>query len=541
MGSRERPSSDGGDEGRLRLALAVGLEPILRGRLPGQRWFRSKGRVVRGVRVADAVPLGPDLDAPWLVLAEVEFAEGSPATYALLVRLGGAGADGPLGAVETGEAVVPVHDALDDPAACQVLLHRFARGGSVPLASDRLRFTRTGAFVESALALPPASVRRLGGEQSNTCVVFGDALVLKVFRQVEPGINPDAEMTGVLTARTGFRHIPLLAGTLDYVGPDGTAWTVAILQRFVPNQGDGWTVALVHLGRLLDQVAGRHPPPPGETAAMREVAEVAASLGDGFVASLRRLGEVTAELHLALASVDEPAFAPQPIGPADVRAWRIALTTLARRALAALHGRLSTLPDDVRLLAASVLARSGDVERAGDALSELVTLGAAKIRIHGDYHLGQTLRTPDGYVLFDFEGEPARPLGDRRTKHCPLRDVAGMLRSFDYAASMVAAARENGPSPPEAVVAWARAWERLAAETFLTGYRSAIDRQGVVLLPGSPALIAKMLGVYELEKALYELDYELDNRPAWVRIPLAGLDRLLGAVAGPEGVRGTRP
>jgi maltose alpha-D-glucosyltransferase/alpha-amylase len=371
-------------------------------------------------------------------------------------------------------------------------------------------------------------------------VVFGDALVLKVFRQVEPGINPDAEMTGVLTTRTGFRHIPLLAGALDYVSRDGAAWTVAILQRFVPNQGDGWTVALVHLGRLLDQVAGRPPPPAGETAAMTEVAEVAASLGDGFVVSLRRLGEVTAELHLALASVDDPAFAPEPVGPADVEDWRMALTALARRAFAALHGRLSTLPDDVRSLAASVLARSSDLDRAGDALSELSTSGAAKIRIHGDYHLGQTLRTPDGYVLFDFEGEPARPLGDRRTKHCPLRDVAGMLRSFDYAASMVAATRRNGHAPPETAVAWARAWERLAARTFLAGYRAAIDRRAGALLPGSPAVIAKILGVYELEKALYELDYELDNRPAWVRIPLAGLDRLLGAVAGPEGVRGTR-
>ena len=225
MGSRELPSSGAGDKERLRLALAVGLGPVLRGWLPGQRWFRSKGRVVRGVRVSDAVPLDPDSGTPWLVLAEVEFAEGSPATYALLIRLGGAGADGSLGAVDAGGGVVPVHDALDDPAACQALLHRFARGGSAGLASDRLRFTRTGAFPESALALPPASMRRLGGEQSNTCVVFGDALVLKVFRQVEPGFqaglgerteqrNEAAQGLGVLAEPNAFP----LRGDLGFQG-----------------------------------------------------------------------------------------------------------------------------------------------------------------------------------------------------------------------------------------------------------------------------------------------------------------------------------
>jgi maltose alpha-D-glucosyltransferase/alpha-amylase len=366
-------------------------------------------------------------------------------------------------------------------------------------------------------------------------VAFGEVLVLKVFRQVEPGINPDAEMTGVLTTRAGFRHVPILVGALDYVGPDGTASTVAILQRFVPNRGDGWTAALAHLERLFDGVADRCPPPPGETAS---VAEVAASLGDGFVASLQRLGGVTAELHAALASVaDDPAFAPEPIGPADLRAWQIAFVTLARRALAALQGRLATLPGEVQWLAASVLARSADLDRAGDSLGELVTSGAAKIRIHGDYHLGQTLRTPDGYVVFDFEGEPARPLRDRRTKHCPLRDVAGMLRSFDYAASLGAAAASPPDLPPGTAVAWARAWERLAGETFLAGYRTAIDRAAVALLPRSPAAMAKVLGIFELEKALYELDYELDNRPAWVEIPLAGLNRLLGAAPGLGGVR----
>jgi maltose alpha-D-glucosyltransferase/alpha-amylase len=506
--------------------------------MPGQRWFRDKGRVVRQVRIVDAGPVGPVSGRPWLAVARVEFTEGPATMYALPLTVGDGGTGEPLGSVEAGGRALVVRDALADPTACRALLGCFARGGGAALAVGRLRFTRPAATpAVAALTRAPSSIRRLEGEQSNTCVVFGEALILKVFRRMEPGINPDAEVTGVLTTHTAFRHLPHLFGALDYVGPDGTSAAVAILQRFVPNRGDGWTAALGHLERLFHRVADRGAPPPDGTTA---VAEVASGLDDGFVASLRSLGEVTAELHAALASVvDDPAFAPEPIGPADTRTWQAALVALGRRALAALDGRLAGLPGEVRSRAVSVLARSAALDRAADALGGLAGSGAAKIRIHGDYHLGQTLRTPDDYVVFDFEGEPARPLPDRRTKQCPLRDVAGMLRSFDYAAWTAGAAAGGPGGPPATAEAWARAWRRLAEETFLDGYRTTIDRLAPALLPRTPTVTAKVLGIFELEKALYELDYELDNRPGWVEIPLAGLDRLLGADPGPRGVWST--
>ena len=306
-------------------------------------------------------------------------------------------------------------------------------------------------------------MRSAGGEQSNSSVVFGERCILKAYRRLEAGENPELEMLRFLDAR-GFEHTPRLLGWYAYAG-QRLAATLGILQEFVPGAHDGWQDAL-------------------------------ASLADPaqFLSRLRRLGEVTARMHAVLASArDDPAFAPEPPGPwveADALAW------------------LAGAPEPIRARSGEVLARLRALHRLGR--------GGRVIRQHGDYHLGQVLWARGEWLVLDFEGEPARPLDERRRKSTPLRDVAGMLRSFSYAA-------ETGRSRGTPV---APGWERDARSAFLGGYEAAIDES---LLPAAGEPRDALLAACELEKALYELRYELDNRPEWVHVPLAGIERLLDA------------
>jgi len=304
--------------------------------------------------------------------------------------------------------------------------------------------------------------RRLDGEQSNTSVVFGDVLILKHFRRLAVGVNPDVEITGFLTERTAFRHTPRLAGSLEYRDADG-GWALAMAQELVTDARDGWRWLL---GRL--------------------------AAGDAALGALGTLGRRTAELHLALAADGrEPAFAPERIGADDVAAWTKAVQRQLDEARAALGGRL---PDGVP-----------DRLDAG-GLGSL--LGLVKLRHHGDFHLGQTLAVRDGedFALIDFEGEPLRPLAERRRKHTPLRDVAGLLRSLGYAAA-------SAPAPP--------GWEADARAAFVTAYRSAAGAAPFV--PAAEAPLARAVAVLEVEKAAYEVVYEANNRPDWVAIPVRGL------------------
>jgi maltose alpha-D-glucosyltransferase/alpha-amylase len=488
--------------------------------LPRQRWFGGKGRRLAGASLVDAGPLGPSALDPWLTLVEVAFDEAPAEVYAVPLRLaaGRELAGNALGWVEADGMRIHAADAFDDSRFCLDLLDAVAREASVSTGAGQVRFTRSSAYPAS----PPRGsdgVRRVMGEQSNTSVIFGEALILKAYRRVVPGPHPDLEMIRFLTTRAGFGHVPLLAGAIEYGPASGPAAALGILQRFVPNRGDGWTWALGHVRNLLGFAAGRTATDAGDVG--RLVGERARASLDG----LGRLGSITGGLHAALASDSgDPAFAPEPIGPEETERWAVALVGELRQTLDRLRAAGPHLPDAVRPVAERVLAAGASAARPGSGLDLLARARCSRIRIHGDYHLGQTLRTADAFVILDFEGEPARPLAERRAKHSPLRDVAGMLRSFDYAA---AAAASEGGAERAALGPWAAAWAEQAASRFLAGYRSAVAGAPSRLLPESTTAVGRALDAFLLEKALYELRYEMDNRPAWIAIPLGGLARIL--------------
>ncbi len=519
MASKNRRSSGGHPPPD---AVAASLDRFVVERLaevlPLQRWFGSKGRRIVSVSVLDAVEFGARAPGAWLTLLDVAFERGPREVYSvpLVLRAQGQAAGEVLGRLDTVGALELVVDAFADEGFCRALLGAFDEGLTLRARRGAIRFVRTAALPRLAPGRAPAS-RRLRGEQSHTSVVYDDALILKAFRKLVVGINPEHEMTGFLTTRAGFAHVPQLAGTAGYAGTDGTAITLAVLHQFAPSQGDGWSWMLTHLERLRDFVAtrARHEPLGGDRLVQLVRDASAAVLG-----AVSRLGALTGGLHAALASdPGDPAFAPEPITAEDVARWTQRIAGDLALTLEVLCARLRDLPAPARARAEALLADEAGLAACLAGLDTLPAEGCAKIRIHGDYHLGQTLRTADDFVILDFEGEPARPLAERRAKHCSLRDVAGMLRSFDYAA---ATALGEGAS-----LAAGDTWCRLASEAFLDGYLGEVKRAPARLVPAARRDLAGALDAFELDKALYEVRYEIDQRPAWIDVPLRGLQHIV--------------
>src|SRR5918999_4122428 len=446
---------------------------VLQEWIVAQRWFGSKAREVAHIDVVEAVELRSEPPRLVLALVEARFGEGTHETYQ--VPLG-------LRPVDEGwsERVIlqsdgwTVYDALADPAGGREPLHRMRSGSELAAEQGTLRFS----WAESAGAGlgGTVDVRPVGVEQSNSSVVFGEAPILKAFRRVEPGINPELELLRFLSERD-FEHIAPLAGWYEIEGRPLDA-TLGILQEYLPGAHDGWELA-------LDELAARP---------------------DAFLDRVRALGEVTGELHTVLGSEHgDPAFAPDEPSAES-------LSLLTADVDEQIERIFLDLPETEAV--APIAGRGQDVRERLQALSH-IGAGGPVIRTHGDYHLGQTMLTDRGWVILDFEGEPARPLPERRLKRSPLRDVAGMLRSFSY---VTAGARLlRGIEPPEG-------WEDRARGAFLDGY---FDRVEPSLLPPGEAPTRQLLAVFELEKAVYELRYELNNRPDWVPIPVAGILRLL--------------
>jgi maltose alpha-D-glucosyltransferase/alpha-amylase len=485
---------------RIAAALERAVAVDLPRALPAQRWFGDKGRTITGARLRDAAALG---ELAWLALVDVGFAQGPDATYAVPIVLAPASSTTPSTLplrLDVDGARLLAADAFDHPGFCLELLAGFDRQSLVPTArGGALRFVHTDRFprLGSAASVTP---RRLTGEQSNTSVVFGDVLIVKALRKVQPGPNLDHEIGAFLTFRAAFPHVPPLAGALEHVAANGEVTTLGLLQRYVPSRGDGWRWALDQLSRL--------PAEPTDAS-------------ESVFNDLSRLGAVTAALHGALASDPrDPAFAPEPLTADDARTFSERVVGDLARTCGAVRARLDGLPSEVASDARTVLDSEGALAARAHGLAALGAEQCVRIRVHGDYHLGQTLRTDAGFVILDFEGEPARPVAERRRKQCVLVDVAGMLRSLDYAVH-TALSPTGTPSPA------GERWVRRASAAFLEGYREGIARVPTRLLPASPSAFAQALSVFELDRALYEVRYELDNRPGWLGIPLRGLARLL--------------
>jgi trehalose synthase-fused probable maltokinase len=438
-----------------------------------QRWFGSKAREVTGIEVMESVRLRAEPPVLVLALVEARFGEGTHQTYQ--VPFGMRPADEGWSERVIGEAGEwTVYDALADPAAGRELLHRMRSGSEETVEDGTLRF-RWAASAGAGLG-GTVDVRPVGVEQSNSSVVFGEALILKAFRRLEPGENPELELLRFLSDR-GFEHIAPLAGWYEFEGRFIDA-TLGILQEYLAGARDGWELALSEI----------------------------ASDPDGLLDRLRVLGAVTGELHTALGSdSSNPDFAPDE--PSQE-----ALSLLTADVDEQIERIFLDLPETEAV--APIAGRGQDVRERLQALS-YIGAGGRVIRTHGDYHLGQTLVSDRGWVILDFEGEPARPLPERRRKRSPLRDVAGMLRSLSYVTAGARLLRGVSVSAE---------WEERARAAFLGGYFARADPS---LLPPGEAATRQLLAVFELEKAVYELRYELNNRPDWVGIPVAGILRLL--------------
>jgi trehalose synthase-fused probable maltokinase len=442
-----------------------------------QRWYGAKARSIAGVEILESLPLR-ETQPMLLTLVQTRFATGTHELYQLPLvlvpegeSLNGAGSLTATPIVDGAEWTV--YDGLADPAEGWELLRRIAAGEEVETEHGRFSFHPA----EGLVSIPTqGSARLMGVEQSNSSVVFEDRLVLKVFRKLEPGINPELEMLRFLS-RHGFEHIAPLQGWYQYDG-QALAATLGVAQTFLPDAVGGWELALEEIPRDPES----------------------------FLARLASLGEITAQMHTVLASdAGDPAFSPEE--PSQE-----ALSLLTATVDEDIERIFVRLPDSEAV--APIAGRGQDVRERLAARAQIGT-GGRVIRTHGDYHLGQTLSTPTGWVIIDFEGEPARALPERRQKRSPLRDVASMLRSFAYVTSAVET-MAGGRAPED--------FEQRARECFLGRY---LDRVDSTLLPAGEAQLSNLLSIYELEKAIYELQYELNNRPDWVPIPVAGIRRLL--------------
>jgi maltokinase len=429
-----------------------------------RRWYGAKSRSVSHSQLLDSIVLRTAEPHFALALVEMRYDTGAHDIYQLVYAL------------RDGQIEV---DALDDPAAARELVHAMRSGLTLQGGEGVIEFRPVEGFTGLGRELMDA--RAVGAEQSTTSIVFDDELILKVFRRLEPGINPELEMLRFLTEH-GFANVAALGGWYAYSGgPLGA--TLGILQEFVPDGIDGWGLALDEISSAPERFGGR----------------------------LRRLGEVTGVMHTVLASdSNDAAFAPET---PSVEALALLTATVDEE----IERVFVSLPEDDERLA-PIAGRGEEVREQLRLLTYAGSAGKA-IRTHGDYHLGQTLWSEGDWVILDFEGEPARSLTERRRKRSPLRDVAGMLRSFAYVASAVELLR--GLRAPDG-------WEEAARATFLEGYLATVDP---VLLPSGQVAIERLLAVYELEKAVYELRYELDNRPDWVGIPVAGIQRLIETAA----------
>ncbi|CAA9290592.1 MAG: GH13_16 / GH13_36 / GH13_4 / GH13_17 / GH 13 / GH13_23 / GH13_31 / GH13_40 / GH13_29 / GH13 _30 / GH13_35 / GH13_20 / GH13_2 / GH13_34 / GH13 _21 / GH13_18 / GH13_19 / GH13_1 / GH13_10 [uncultured Acetobacteraceae bacterium] len=492
--------------------------------LAKRRWFAAKGERLLGVRITGTAALPGANGAVVMTEVEAKLAGHSERYCLPLAGVEDKGDIGPLAAqlavsrLRQGRRVGYLTDAFADDRMPDAVLAALRDGLTLPTDDGELRFLPGPDL--AGIALPsPLAIRRLSAEQSNSSMILGDAVVLKIIRRINPGIHPEAEMTRHLTA-AGYGNAAPLLGEVVRVSADGTPHTLMLAQGFVRNQGDAWGWTQDWLKRTIDEMA--------LTDSDADADEPFAGYTSFAAAIGRRLGE----LHAALSRPSgDPAFAPETANDADRGGWAAGAMAQLDPALDLLR-RAEGLSDADKETAEALLARADALRGAVSRLAESAA-GALKTRVHGDFHLGQVLVAQGDAVIVDFEGEPARSLDERRAKGSPLRDVAGLLRSFDYAAS-VAAANESSATataaPSDRRIALLQRWQAEATDAFRRAYRAAAAEAPDKWVPaeGEEAL----LDLFLIEKAAYEVRYEAANRPTWIGLPLRGLAALAARVAG---------
>ncbi|MDP8236265.1 MAG: putative maltokinase [Candidatus Erginobacter occultus] len=493
------------------------LEKLLPDFLDRARWFGGKAREMAEVRIEASLPLPGGREPGRFLLVAVSYRDGGKESY-LLPLAYGAGSEMPpedpgavLALVGNGGETGRLYDAAWDQRFREGCFHLISGEKTLQEGGATIRGTAGQVLrdrAEEIVTIPESKV--LGKEQSNTSFLYGKEFILKLYRRPEAGLNPEIEITRFLTEKTGFDRTPPFAGMIKLTLPGVETASAGILQSFVEHLDDGWSYTLDEVSRFLD-AAG-----PEKAARARE----------GYLPFARRLGERTAQLHRALASdPDDPAFAAEPEEESDREQGRRSAEELLDRGLQALERMIGKLDPETGQAGRELLGRRDRLRgKIGGRDSGRAT--GSRIRIHGDYHLGQLLYTGGDAVIIDFEGEPARSLEERRRKRSPLVDVAGMVRSFHYAALGPIFLSPRKRPDPEEIFARTADWYRAVSGAFLDSYRR--------IMAGSPGLLPAerkeedaLLDLFLLEKAAYELNYELNNRPDWAAIPIRGLLDLL--------------
>lgn len=505
------------ERGQTRQEFEQGILPTY---LSRQRWFASKGTEIKSTKLTSRFVLAaPGRD--WLLAVfRANLADGRSEDYFV-----------PLATAWN----LPSESSLPpEPAQVVASIRKGEQTGILKEAQADQRFVVDlvrSAGVDKKLAGPDGSVqfshtkayfplqeedeqniKKLGAEQSNTSILIAKKMILKLYRKLERGVQPELEMGRYLTDVAGYRNTPPLLGAVEQFDNDGQPTALATIQGFVPNQGDGWSFTVNHLKQFFNGFLQGTQGDPADHAYSRLV---------------EHLGIRVAELHHAFAieSID-PAFQPKPITAADVGAWKQQIRSEAKTTFGLLANSESMLPPEQHNRVGALLEQQQHILDLISSFEMKRGPILKKTRFHGDLHLGQVLVAGDDFYIIDFEGEPARPFAQRRAKHSPLKDLAGMLRSLNYAAW--SASFEAGAGEPGKIAKLekpAREWERGSSDALMRGYKKTIE--GCSSCPADPEVFTQLLNLFILEKALYEIRYELANRPSWLRIPVEGIMSLL--------------
>jgi maltose alpha-D-glucosyltransferase/alpha-amylase len=505
---------------------------ILPGYIRNRRWFGAKARSISGMRVGEQVPISNAADAPRFWFVEVTYRDGAPETYTLPVQIARGQAARDL-AQNTPHAVIArfasedevvLHDAVWDVGFRENLFRLMSEEQGFRGNNGEIVGTRGGGLAANG-AVPASHV--LSAEQSNSSMLFGQKYFLKLYRKLEDGVNPDVEVTRFLTERSGFSNVPAFAGAIEYRRAKTEPTVVCLLQAAVTSEGDAWALTLDSVSRFYERVLAQKADFQNQIAAPGPLLEQL--IGGVYPERAKLLGKRTGELHLALASDPEHrSFAPEPFNTMAQRSVYQNMRASLRRAFGLLEKKLPNLPEAFQREATDVLAAEKTILTMHQRLLDRIT-NAAKIRIHGDYHLGQVLYTGKDFIILDFEGEPARALSERKLKRSALRDVAGMMRSFQYAAYSALWQPAMRAEDVPFLERWADYWYGHMSSVFLQSYLETTT--GAPFIPQNETDLQVMLEAYLLDKAVYEVGYELNNRPDWVVIPIRGIKHILAAAS----------
>jgi maltose alpha-D-glucosyltransferase / alpha-amylase len=494
----------------------------------GCRWFGAKARTLRHMRIVEHPAISSEPDAAQFWFVEVSYLDGPNETYALPVKILSGEAARAL-AQSAPHSVIARFAGADEAVLFDAVWDAAFRENLFRLMLDRqhasgkngnLVGTVSSALVQNVGKIPSSNV--LTGEQSNSSMLFENKFFLKLYRKLENGVNPDVEITRFLTDRASFANVPAFHGAVEYRRVKAEPTVVCLLQNAIASERDAWTLTLDSVGRYYERVLGRKADLQNQAAPGALLEEL---MGGIYSEKAALLAQRTGELHLALASTkDDPAFAPDPFNAMAQRSAYQNMRALLRRNFDLLKKKLQDVPETLREEAKDVLGAEKEILTREKLLLDRKA-NAAKIRIHGDYHLGQVLYTGKDFVILDFEGEPARALSERKLKRSALRDVAGMMRSFQYAAYSALWQPAMRSEDVPFLERWADLWYRQMSSIFLQSYLKTTA--GAIFVPQNADDLQVLLEAYLLDKAVYEIGYELNNRPDWVVIPIRGIKHIL--------------